>query len=53
MEKEAFASHFLFLDKIWEFQIDFFYTFENIIGNEAFAPQEQMLHFPYCLKKHL
>jgi len=24
--------------------------FENIVGNEAFAHDEQVLHFPHCLK---
>ena len=42
-------AHFLFLDNIEKIQEKFklsFDTFENIMENEAFAPKEQMLHFP-------
>ena len=28
-------------------------TFENNMENEAFASDEQMLHFPLCFTKHL
>ena len=27
-------------------------TFENIMENGAFAPKEQMLHFPYYFQIH-
>ena len=27
-------------------------TFENIMGNGAFTPKEQMLHFPYYFQIH-
>ena len=41
--------HFLFLDNIEKIQENLslvLNTFENIMENGAFAPKEQMLHFP-------
>ena len=41
--------HFLFLDNIEKFQENLslvLNTFENIMENGAFAPKEQMFHFP-------
>ena len=39
-------THFLFLDKIEKIQENFKLCFENIMENGAFAPKEQMPHFP-------
>ena len=40
--------YFLFLDNIEKIQekCKFLNPFESIMENEAFAPKEQMLHFP-------
>ena len=30
----------------------YFHVFENIMESGAFAPKEQMLHFPYYFQKY-
>ena len=39
-------TSFLFLDNIEKNHEKFRLNFENIMANGAFAPKEQMLHFP-------
>ena len=40
-------TSFSILDNIEKIQEKFKLSFENIMENEAFAPKEQMLHFPW------
>ena len=49
-----FINHiiFCFLDNIEKIQEKFWILFENIMENGAFAPKEQMLHFPYFFQIH-